>query len=102
MENAWDKRLISYSDLNEIIEQAAKDSCNDKLSNGSFGSLILHRSQKLVLTRTFEYLNKQRICRSFNVLLDVMQHDGEVKIDLDSISAEDAEKIVRLLNEALE
>lgn len=39
---------------------------------------------------------------SFNVLLDVMHHDGEVKIDLDSISAEDAEKIVRLLNEALE
>lgn len=102
MENALDKRLISYLDLNEIIEQAAKDSCNDKLSNGSFGSLILHRSHKLVLTRMFEGLNKQRICRSFNVLLDVMLHDGEVKIDLDSISAEDAEKIVRLLNEALE
>ena len=39
---------------------------------------------------------------SFNVLLNIIQHDGEVKIDLDSISAEDAEKIVRLLNEALE
>ena len=52
--------------------------------------------------RMFEYLNKSRIGESFNVLLNVMQHDGEVKIDLDSISAEDAEKIVRLLNEALE
>lgn len=102
MENAWDKRLISYSDLNEIIEQAAKDSCNDKLSNGSFGSLILHRTQKLVLPRMFEHLNKQRISESFNVLLSVMQYDGEVEIDLDSISAEDAEKIVQRLNEALE
>ena len=102
MENAWNKRLISYSDLDEIIGQAAEDSCNDKLSNESFGSLILYRTQKLVLPRMFEHLNKQRICRSFNVLLDVMQHDGEVKIDLDSISAEDAEKIIQLLNEALE
>ena len=102
MESAWYKRLISYSDLNEIIEQAAKDSYNDKLSNDSFGSLILHRTQKLVLPRMFEHLNKERISNSFNVLLSVMQYDGELKIDLDSISAEDAEKIVRLLKNALE
>lgn len=55
-----------------------------------------------IYERGYRYLNKSRIGESFNVLLNVMQHDGEVKIDLDSISAEDAEKIVQLLNEALE
>src|SRR5699024_8077185 len=101
-DTGYDKRLISHSDVNEIITKVLDETCNDDLSNACFGSIILMRIQKLAFSRMFEYLNKSRIGESFNVLLNVMQHDGEVKIDLDSISAEDAEKIVRLLNEALE
>ena len=102
MESAWHKRLMSYSELNEIIEQATEYSYHDNLSNDSFGSHILHRTQKQVLPMMCEHINKERISNSFNVLLSVMQYDGELKIDLDSISAEDAEKIVRLLKDALE
>lgn len=75
-DTGYDKRLISHSDVNEIITKVLDETCNDDLSNTSFGSIILMRIQKLAFSRMFEYLNKSRISESFNVLLNVMQHDG--------------------------
>lgn len=99
----WDEQRFSYMDIQRLlsltIDQFHKEG---KSGYAKYASAVLAKARSMLNDKISENLNKKRIDRVLEIMIEVIGSPRAIGVDYDKIDASKAEELVRKLNAALE